>query len=194
MKPGTIVIFDASMTLAPSGTLAEPAGPTDVIRLSVTTISPSGMISSARMVMTLAPLSTIVPRGRLLGRSITTASSSGLGFCSLLFGGGLVFVFAFFSVFALERIEDDRIERQAEEARADGPRDRLAAVGPAGVVGPDIGELLDGNGRLVHRDLGWLAAETGQRDQIKLVGDDASAHRPSGRTMMSSALSGMFGE
>ena len=30
-KPGTIVIFDASTTFAPSGTLADPAAPTEII-------------------------------------------------------------------------------------------------------------------------------------------------------------------
>ena len=164
MKPGTIVIFgcidDAALLRAP---WPSPPAPTDVIRLSVTTISPSGMISSARMVMILAPFETIVPRGRLLGRSITTASSSGLGFCSFFSAAAFSLSSPFSSVFALERIEDDRIERQAEEARADRPGDRLAAVGPAGVVGPDIGQLLERNGRLVDRHLGRLAAETGQR-------------------------------
>ncbi len=38
------------------------------------------MTSSPRMVMTLAPRSTIDPRGRCRGRSTTTAISSGLGF------------------------------------------------------------------------------------------------------------------
>ena len=67
----------------------------------------------------------------------------GLGLLCLLFGFGFLFIFSLFVVFALERGEDDRIERQAEKAGADGPGDRLAAVGPGGVVGADVGELLE---------------------------------------------------
>ena len=110
------------MTCAPSGTLAEPAAPTDVIRLSVTTISPSGMISSARMVMILAPLKHDRAARPASGPLDHDGQLVGLGLLLLFLGGGLVLVFAFLSLFALERVEDDRIERKRGRSSSRRPR------------------------------------------------------------------------
>ena len=54
--------------------------------------SPSSITSSPRIVMIFAPRSTIVPRGRCLGRSTTTAISSGFGVCSFFSASVLVLV------------------------------------------------------------------------------------------------------
>ena len=189
------------MTLAPSGTLTEPFGPDghdpvvghDDVALGDDLVAPHrddlGTAEHDRAARA-------VPRpldhdGDLLG----------LGLLCLLLGLGLLLVLVLLVVFALERSEDDRIERQAEEARADGPGDRLAAVGPGGVVGADVGELLERNGRLVDRDLGRLAAEPGQGQQVELVGD--AGQRPSavgpeqdllGRLGLARRIAGLAGD
>src|SRR6266404_6731899 len=80
--PGMIVAPLRSMTFAPEGTETAPRLPTAAMRLSVTTMSESGMTSSPRMVMTLAPRNTTVPVGLWRGTSISTANSSYLGFLS----------------------------------------------------------------------------------------------------------------
>ncbi len=167
--------------LGPFGHLrANPSCPTATIRWSVTTMSPSAMTSSPRIVITLAPLRTTVPRGRCLGCSITTAVSSGLGFWAF-FSASAFSLSSLFVVFALERGENNRIEWHAEEAGADGPGDRLAAVGPRGVIGANVGELLERYRRLVHRHLGCLAAEPRQGQQVELVGDAGQHPSPVGR-------------
>src|SRR5437660_7282484 len=80
--PGMIVAPLRSMTFAPEGTETAPRLPTAAMRLSVTTMSESGMTSSPRMVMTFAPRNTTVPVGLWRGTSISTANSSYFGFLS----------------------------------------------------------------------------------------------------------------
>ena len=56
---------------------------------------------------------------------------------------GLLLVLVLTSLVGLEGRKGHGFEREAEEAGADRPGDRLAAIGPCGVVGTDVGELLD---------------------------------------------------
>ena len=165
------------MTLAPSGTLTEPFGPDghdpvvgdddvaavdDLVAAHRDDLGPAEHDRAARAVP--RPLD---DDGDLLG----------LGLLRLLLGlGGLLVLLA---VFGLQGREDDRVERQAEEARADGPGDRLAAVGPGGVVGADVGELLEGTDGSWTATLGASPPNCGHRQQVELVGGRGPA--PSGR-------------
>ena len=69
-KPGTTVLPERSITVAPSGTSPGPAD-TDAMRLFVTTMSAFSTISSPFMVIARAPRSTTVPCG--MSRSAVTA-------------------------------------------------------------------------------------------------------------------------
>ena len=119
-----------------------------------------------------------MPRGRCLGRSIDDGDLLGLGLLlpssrprpSLCLRPSL----RRRSSAGSKTIESNGRRKKLEPI---GPGDRLAAVGPGGVVGADVGELLERNGRLVHRDLGCLAAELRQGQQVELVGD--AGQRPS---------------
>ena len=76
-NPGTIVLPEASIVRAPSGTASEPVGPRAAIRLSRTRISPFSTTSRPAIVTIRAPLSSTTPWGMSRSAWISISASAG---------------------------------------------------------------------------------------------------------------------
>src|SRR4029077_1900636 len=95
-----------------------------------------------------------------------------------VFGVAVVFICVFLFVFlfaflllVFRRFERNRTQWLSEIACADGPCNCLAVIGPAKIIGSNIGNLFERDGRSADADRRGFTTDRRHGQEIKLILD-----------------------